>query len=129
MDIKPQSINAGFVFADGIRKLYASNQTDYNMEPIILCNNENQPIGRIKTGDSVIFCCRRGEREIQLTEAFSDPDYPHFHRNERGPFTFSIFHHALQISGAKFCQNWKRRNHPCNVAMSYYFTKRLQLHV
>lgn len=90
MDIKPQSINAGFVFADGIRKLYASNQTDYNMEPIILCNNENQPIGRIKTGDSVIFCCRRGEREIQLTEAFSDPDYPHFHRNERGPFTFSI---------------------------------------
>jgi len=90
MTDKPLCINTGFIFAEGIRKLYADNQTDYNMEPIILCDNENQRIGRIKTGDAVIFCCRRGEREIQLTEAFTDPDYQHFNRIEQGPFTFSI---------------------------------------
>lgn len=90
MDGIIQSDRAGNALAAGIRRLYAANQTDYNMEPVVLCDHENQRIGRIKTGDSVIFCCRRGEREIQLTEAFTELDFSQFIRKEPGPFTFSI---------------------------------------
>jgi len=34
----------------------------------------------VKDGDHVVFCCRRGEREIELTEAFTDPEFTHFDR-------------------------------------------------
>ena len=48
------------------------------------------PLGRIKDGDSVIFCCRRGEREIQLTEAFTEAGYDHFPRPDFQDLTFVI---------------------------------------
>ena len=63
-----------------VRDLYAQGQTDYSLEPIVLVDQEGCPVGRIQEGDSVVFCCRRGERQVQLTEAFTDPDFAHFPR-------------------------------------------------
>jgi 2,3-bisphosphoglycerate-independent phosphoglycerate mutase len=65
---------------EGIRASYREGQTDYSMEPLVLTGNTDEPLGRICDGDGVIFCCRRGEREIQLTEAFVDADFDHFPR-------------------------------------------------
>ena len=61
-----------------IKKLYRSGQTDYFFEPIVLTDNNDDPVGLIRDGDAVIFCCRRGEREIQLTRAFVDPLFEEF---------------------------------------------------
>lgn len=61
-----------------IKKLYRSGQTDYFLEPIVLTDNNDDPMGLIRDGDAVIFCCRRGEREIQLTRAFVDPLFKEF---------------------------------------------------
>ena len=66
--------HGGAELAEAVRGLYAAGQTDYSLEPIILVGQQGNPIGRIKDGDSVIFCLRRGEREVQLTEAFVDPE-------------------------------------------------------
>ena len=44
----------------------------------------------INDGDSVIFCCRRGEREIELTEAFTEPDFTHFSRRAIQKLNFVI---------------------------------------
>jgi len=57
--------------ADAVRELYSEGQTDYSLEPIVLTGGDGGPVGRIAEGDSVVFCCRRGEREVQLTEAFT----------------------------------------------------------
>ena len=38
----------------------------------------------------MIFCCRRGEREIELTEAFTDPDFDKFERTYMGGLDFVI---------------------------------------
>lgn len=70
----------GRALADAVRALYAAGQTDYSLEPIVLTDARDQPLGCIADGDAVIFCCRRGEREIQLTEAFTDPAFEHFPR-------------------------------------------------
>lgn len=51
---------------------------DYFMEPIVRVDEKGSPMGRIRDGDGVIFCCRRGEREIQLTRAFIDPEFREF---------------------------------------------------
>ena len=42
-----------------VRELYAEGQTDYSLEPIIITDQQGEPIGRIQDGDAVVFCCRR----------------------------------------------------------------------
>lgn len=66
--------------AEGVKALYAAGQTDYSLDPLVLVDGAGQPLGRIADGEAVIFCCRRGEREVELTEAFTQADFPHFPR-------------------------------------------------
>src|SRR5512146_2253540 len=73
-----------------INEQYSRGQTDYNLDPIIVLDDRGEPIGRIQDSDSVIFCCRRGEREIQLTEAFTDADFNRFPRPEFPHLDFAI---------------------------------------
>ena len=80
----------GVALAGAVRQLYREGQTDYSLEPIVLVDAQNKPIGRIADGDAVIFCCRRGEREIQLTEAFAEPEFDRFARPNFKNLTFVI---------------------------------------
>ncbi|MGE5251361.1 MAG: phosphoglycerate mutase (2,3-diphosphoglycerate-independent), partial [Bacteroidota bacterium] len=73
-----------------VRELYAAQQTDYSMEPLVLADEGGEPVGRIHAGDGVIFCCRRGEREVELTEAFTDPGFDRFPRPDQRDLTFVI---------------------------------------
>ena len=73
-----------------VRELYAEGQTDYSLEPIVLTDAQDEPIGRIKNGDAVIFCCRRGEREIELTEAFTESEFDRFPRPDLQDLKFVI---------------------------------------
>lgn len=70
----------GSELAELVRTLYKQGQTDYSFEPILLTDPNGKPVGRISDGDRVIFCCRRGEREIQLTEAFTETGFDKFTR-------------------------------------------------
>lgn len=79
------AVRSGTAIADIVRAMYREGQTDYSLEPIVLVDQQGRPVGCVEDGDAVIFCCRRGEREIQLTEAFTDPGFDHFPRPE--------FHH------------------------------------
>lgn len=85
-----QQPRGGLVMAEAVRQLYAEGQTDYSMEPIVLENSQGKPLGRIQPGDAVIFCCRRGEREIQLTEAFTEPETGGFNRRTLKDLVFVI---------------------------------------
>ena len=84
--------------AKGIRGLYADGQTDYSLDPLILVDSLEHPIGRITDGDAVIFCCRRGEREVQLTEAFTQPEFTGFPR----PFLSDLNFVILTLYHEKF---------------------------
>lgn len=81
-----------------VKSLYGEGHTDYMLPPLVLVGKEG-PLGRIKPGDSVIFCCRRGERELQLTKAFIDQNFDGFHREHLDPLTFvpfTLYHPALR---------------------------------
>jgi len=80
----------GILLAQKVNEAYSEGQTDYSLEPFVRVDQAGQPLGRIKQGDSVVFCCRRGEREIELTEAFTDPDFSHFSRNRIPDLDFVI---------------------------------------
>ncbi len=85
----------GANLAEAVKDLYCEGQTDYSIEPVVLVDNQGNPIGRIQDGDAVIFCCRRGEREIQLTEAFVDKDFDHFNvqKFQNLPFVILTLYH------------------------------------
>jgi 2,3-bisphosphoglycerate-independent phosphoglycerate mutase len=80
----------GVSLAKAVQVLYRQGQTDYALEPLVLVDGWGQPVGRIQDGDAAIFCCRRGEREIQLTEAFVDPNLDRFPRCQFRDLTFVI---------------------------------------
>jgi 2,3-bisphosphoglycerate-independent phosphoglycerate mutase len=87
--MSPQPRGAAAI-AKGVKALYAEGQTDYSLTPLVLVDNRAQPIGRIADGDAVIFCCRRGEREIELTEAFTEVGFPYFLRPDFHNLNFVI---------------------------------------
>ncbi len=89
----------GAGLADAVRSLYGEGQTDYFLEPLVMEDGHGKAVGRIGDGDAVVFCCRRGEREIQLTEAFVDPALPHFPRHEFHDLTFvtlTLYHEKFK---------------------------------
>lgn len=76
--------------AKAVEAAYAKGETDYYLEPMARVDENGKPVGKIENGDSVIFCCRRGEREIELTEAFTDPDFSRFGRDYMDKLNFVI---------------------------------------
>ncbi|MEL7603256.1 MAG: phosphoglycerate mutase (2,3-diphosphoglycerate-independent), partial [Bacillota bacterium] len=87
---KEASARGGRALAEAVRKAYSDGQTDYTMEPLVQTLADGTPAGAIEPGDAVIFCCRRGEREIELTDAFTAADFPHFERKPLGGLSFVI---------------------------------------
>ncbi len=80
----------GLALARAVEAAYARGETDYSLEPMVRTDRDGTPVGRIRDGDSVIFCCRRGEREIELTEAFTEPDFDKFPRSYMPDLEFVI---------------------------------------
>jgi 2,3-bisphosphoglycerate-independent phosphoglycerate mutase len=105
---KALSSHGGNELARAVQKLYLEGQTDYSMEPIILADQQGEPIGRIHDRDAVIFCLRRGEREVQLTEAFVEPELHGIrHRNFKHlPFVIlTLYHEKFKDLPVAFAPN------------------------
>jgi len=75
--------------AEAVKEAYQRGETDYHLEPLTGTIN-GLPVGKVADGDSVIFCCRRGEREIELTEMFTDPQFSAVDRVMRKDLYFVI---------------------------------------
>lgn len=89
--METSSKHGGTLLAEAVIKAYKSGQTDYGIEPLVRVNALGEPLGLVQKGDAVIFCCRRGEREVELTEAFTEQDFKHFPRPVLDPLDFVIF--------------------------------------
>lgn len=81
--------HGGGRLADAVRAAYADGQADYTMEPLSRLE-DGKPYGKVQDGDAVVFCCRRGEREIELTDAFTEPDFTGFSRARMEHLDFTI---------------------------------------
>jgi 2,3-bisphosphoglycerate-independent phosphoglycerate mutase len=80
--------------AEAVRAAYAAGQEDEALEPLIRVDGDGKPVGSIQDGDYVIFYDIRGEREIELTSAFVDKEFPHFDRPAMTvPFATMIEYH------------------------------------
>ncbi len=64
--------------AEAFRAAYAAGEEDEAMDPRVLVDPEGRPIGRFQDGDYIIFYNIRGEREVELSQALTDPTFRHF---------------------------------------------------
>jgi len=83
-------LRGGDALARAVKNAYQAGGTDYSLEPLHLEDASGAPVGTVHPGDAVIFCCRRGEREIELTDAFTDPAFTGFARAKIDPLDFVI---------------------------------------
>jgi 2,3-bisphosphoglycerate-independent phosphoglycerate mutase len=69
-----------YPMAEAVRTAYRAGEEDEALEPLVRVDETGKPVGRISDGDYVIFYDIRGEREIELTAAFTQKAFPHFER-------------------------------------------------
>ena len=80
----------GEALARAVEKKYETGGSEYHFEPMNLIGGDGKAEGLVQSGDGVIFCCRRGERETELTDAFTDPNFKGFERTMLDPLDFVI---------------------------------------
>ncbi len=64
--------------ATAVSLAYRRGQEDETLEPHVLRDSRDIPIGRFQNGDAVIFYNIRGEREIELTRSFTEKNFRPF---------------------------------------------------
>jgi len=72
------------------RRVYPEKQDQYN-PPFVIVDTDGHPIGRMKDGDAVINWNFRGDRAVQISQAFAAPDaeFPHFPRDPKPNVTYA----------------------------------------
>ncbi|MGJ5642402.1 2,3-bisphosphoglycerate-independent phosphoglycerate mutase [Formosa sp. S-31] len=60
---------------ESIKKSYENEVTDEFIKPIIMCDDKQQPVTKIKDGDVVVFFNFRTDRGRELTQALSQTDF------------------------------------------------------
>ena len=76
--------------ARAVEAAYRRGEDDYHMPALVSLDKAGQPVGKIQDGDTVVFCCRRGEREIELTEMFTQKSFSQVERTWREDLTFIL---------------------------------------
>jgi len=67
---------------EAIHAFYAEQITDQYLPPFVI-TEKGTPVGLIEDGDAVIFFNFRGDRAIELTQAFEQDTFSHFDRVKR----------------------------------------------
>ncbi len=62
---------------------------DQDMPGFVIVDDEDRPVGLINDGDAVIMMNFRGDRAIEITEAFELDDFDGFDRGERPEITYA----------------------------------------
>jgi len=67
---------------DYFNNSYAKGVTDEFIEPVMIVDNEGNPVGPVQDSDAIIFFNFRSDRMRQLLRCFFDKDFPFFERKK-----------------------------------------------
>ncbi|MCJ7449826.1 MAG: 2,3-bisphosphoglycerate-independent phosphoglycerate mutase [Bacteroidales bacterium] len=62
----------------GMQKSYDAGVTDEFMKPIVVVDNNGNPVGRVKEGDVIVFFNFRNDRAKELTTVLTQKDLPEY---------------------------------------------------
>jgi 2,3-bisphosphoglycerate-independent phosphoglycerate mutase len=72
-----------------IRESYSEGVTDEFVKPIVIVDDNNEPMATTQDGDSMIFFNFRADRARQITRAFTEDDFTFFDRGPRPTIRFT----------------------------------------
>jgi 2,3-bisphosphoglycerate-independent phosphoglycerate mutase len=67
----------------GLKESYNKGITDEFVEPMVLADDNNSPLGKIEDGDSIISFNFRADRIREITKALTLDDFAYFNRNKK----------------------------------------------
>ncbi|MCF6269472.1 MAG: 2,3-bisphosphoglycerate-independent phosphoglycerate mutase [Melioribacteraceae bacterium] len=69
---------------EAVQTMYNENPkiTDQYLESFVVTDEKDKPVGKIRSGDGVIFMNFRGDRAIEISQAFEDEEFDKFDRVE-----------------------------------------------
>ena len=69
--------------ADAVETMYAeSDSGDQYLDAFVIADDDGEPVGRMHDGDAVVFFNFRGDRAIEISQAYEDPDFSAFDRGD-----------------------------------------------
>ena len=89
--------------AQAVRQAYARGEEDETLLPLVLTDKNGDPLGRLRTGDCVIFYNIRGEREIELTRSLTEDNFSEFSTEKKLSLNFATmieYHKNLNVQVA-----------------------------
>lgn len=66
---------------EAVKNAYMRDETDEFVRPIVMTEEDTNPIGKVCDGDGIIFFNFRADRAREITRAFTDPAFESFKRN------------------------------------------------
>ncbi len=70
--------------AEAVETMYAESDTgDQNLDEFVVVDEMGEPVGRMHDGDGVILFNFRGDRAIEISQAYEDGEFPYFDRGDR----------------------------------------------
>jgi 2,3-bisphosphoglycerate-independent phosphoglycerate mutase len=82
---------------DAMHESYEKGVTDEFMKPVVVTDNNGNPIGKVKEGDVIVFFNYRNDRAKELTIALTQKDMP-----ENGMKTIPLFYCTMTPYDATF---------------------------
>ncbi|MDL2268496.1 2,3-bisphosphoglycerate-independent phosphoglycerate mutase [Desulfosarcina sp. OttesenSCG-928-A07] len=68
---------------EAVQAAYGRGETDEFVQPVVMLDPEDQPIGEVEDGDSIIFFNFRADRAREITRAFTEADFDGFPRKKQ----------------------------------------------
>jgi 2,3-bisphosphoglycerate-independent phosphoglycerate mutase len=83
---------------EAVKKLYDEDPkiTDQYLDPFVIVDDLEKPVGRILDGDAVIFFNFRGDRAIEISRAFTEKNFSEF---DRGPLPDILYAGMMEYDG------------------------------
>lgn len=88
-----------------IQASYEQDITDEFVEPVVIVDEDDKPVGSIRRGDQVLVFNFRGDRARQITEALASETYDSFDRESGFPVdvtTMCEYQAGLPVRGVAF---------------------------
>jgi 2,3-bisphosphoglycerate-independent phosphoglycerate mutase len=83
---------------EAVKTLYDEDPkiTDQYLDPFVIVDDLDRPIGPILDGDAVVFFNFRGDRAIEISRAFTEKDFSEF---DRGPLPDILYAGMMEYDG------------------------------
>ncbi len=83
--------------SEAVETMYAeSDQGDQYLGEFVVVHDDGDPVGKMADGDAVVLFNFRGDRAIEISQAYEDPTFANF---DRGPHPDVLFAGMLQYDG------------------------------